>query len=94
MPSAKEVTGLNGFGYALLRPNTSGTIEIFASIALTAEAACTSTISNSPVYVSYNHGQIFNAMDIGLPNTLVFQLAGTPDDKILFAATSSSKYPK
>jgi len=48
--------------------------------------------SNSPVYVSYNHGQTFNAIDNGLPNTLVFQLAGTPDDAVLFAATEIGPY--
>ena len=39
--------------------------------------------SNSPVYVSYDHGQTFESMDEGLPNTLVYQLTGTPDDIIL-----------
>ena len=48
--------------------------------------------SNSAVYVSYNHGQTFSPMDNGLPNTLVFQLAGTPDDVILFAATEIGPY--
>ena len=48
--------------------------------------------SNSPVYVSENHGQTFTAMDNGLPHTLVFQLAGTPDDAILFAATEIGPY--
>ncbi len=48
--------------------------------------------SNSPVYVSENHGQTFTAMDNGLPHTLVFQLAGTPDDAVLFAATEIGPY--
>ncbi len=48
--------------------------------------------SNPAVYVSYNHGQTFSPMDNGLPNTLVFQLAGTPDDVILFAATEIGPY--
>ena len=48
--------------------------------------------SNSPVYVSYDHGQTFESMDEGLPNTLVYQLAGTPDDIILFAATEIGPY--
>ena len=48
--------------------------------------------SNSPVYVSENHGQTFNEMNNGLPSTLVFQLAGTPDDIILFAATEIGPY--
>ena len=48
--------------------------------------------SNPPIYVSYNHGQTFNPMDNGLPNTLVFQLAGTVDDELLFAATEIGPY--
>jgi len=48
--------------------------------------------SNSPVYVSYNHGETFVELNNGLPNTLVFQLAGTPDDIIIFAATEIGPY--
>jgi len=48
--------------------------------------------SNSPVYVSENHGQTFIEMNNGLPNTLVFQLSGTPNDEILFAATEVGPY--
>ena len=48
--------------------------------------------SNSPVYVSNNHGQTFEELDNGLPNTLVFQLTGTPDDALLFAATEIGPY--
>ena len=48
--------------------------------------------SNPPVYVSENHGQNFVSMDNGLPNTLVFQLAGTPTDDVLFAATEIGPY--
>ena len=31
-------------------------------------------------------------MDSGLPNTLVFQISGTPDDEVLFAATEVGPY--
>ena len=48
--------------------------------------------SNSPVFVSFNHGQTFSSMNNGLPNTLVFQLAGTSDDGLLFAATEVGPY--
>jgi len=48
--------------------------------------------SNAPVYVSENHGQTFEPMNNGLPNTLVFQLSGTLDDVILFAATEIGPY--
>jgi len=48
--------------------------------------------SNPAVYISTNHGQTFEIMDQGLPNTLVFQISGTPDDLILFAATEVGPY--
>tara|TARA_B100000029_G_scaffold516441_1_gene629862 strand:- start:3658 stop:6102 length:2445 start_codon:yes stop_codon:yes gene_type:complete len=48
--------------------------------------------SNSPVYMSENHGQNFIEMDNGLPSTLVFQISGTPNDAILFAATEIGPY--
>ena len=48
--------------------------------------------SNAPVYISDNHGQTFTEMDNGMPHTLVFQLSGTPDDAILFAATEIGPY--
>lgn len=48
--------------------------------------------SNSPVFVSDNHGQTFIELNNGLPNTLVFQLAGTPDDALIFAATEIGPY--
>ena len=48
--------------------------------------------SNSPVYLSDNHGQNFIEMNNELPNTLVFQLVGTPDDAVLFAATEIGPY--
>lgn len=43
--------------------------------------------SNSPVFVSTNDGTSFTAMSTGLPNTLVFDLAMSPDGAHLFAAT-------
>ena len=48
--------------------------------------------SNPAVYISTNHGQTFEIIDQGLPNTLVFQISGTPDDLILFAATEVGPY--
>jgi len=48
--------------------------------------------SNSPVYVSYNHGETFTELNNGLPNTLVFELAGTPNDDLIFAATEIGPY--
>ncbi len=48
--------------------------------------------SNPPVYVSYNNGITFNELSEGLPNTLVYDLSGTPDDKYFFAATEIGPY--
>ena len=48
--------------------------------------------SNPPVYKSENHGENFSSLNNGLPSTLVFQLAGTPDNSILFAATEVGPY--
>jgi hypothetical protein len=48
--------------------------------------------SNPPVYISENHGENFTPLDNGLPSTLVFQLAGTPNDDIMFAATEIGPY--
>ena len=48
--------------------------------------------SNPSVYISYNHGENFEALDEGLPNTLVYELYGTPDDAYFFAATEVGPY--
>ena len=48
--------------------------------------------SNAPVYKSTNHGQSFQSMTIGLPNTLVYQLASTDGGELLFAATAVGPY--
>ena len=48
--------------------------------------------SNPPVYISYDHGANFVPLNEGLPNTLVFELAGTPDDAYFFAATEVGPY--
>ncbi len=62
-------------------PNTSGMVIIGGS-----------GYSNPPVYISYDHGASFVPLNDGLPNTLVFELAGTPDDKYFFAATEVGPY--
>ena len=48
--------------------------------------------SNSPVYISYDHGVNFEVLNNGLPNTLVYKLAGTPNDQSFFAATEVGPY--
>jgi photosystem II stability/assembly factor-like uncharacterized protein len=53
---------------------------------------CGSGYSNPPVYHSVNHGQNFTSRATGLPSTLVFNIAGAPNDEFLFAATESGPY--
>ena len=48
--------------------------------------------SNPPVYISYNHGNNFEPLNNGLPNTLVYEITGTPDDSYFFAATEVGPY--
>jgi photosystem II stability/assembly factor-like uncharacterized protein len=48
--------------------------------------------SNPGVYVSTDFGQTFTAINSGLPNTMVFGLAATEDEKFLFAATEVGPY--
>lgn len=48
--------------------------------------------SNPPVYKTDNQGGSFSSMSAGLPNTLVFQLAATPEEDLLFAATEVGPY--
>ncbi len=62
-------------------PNTLGMVIIGGS-----------GYSNPPVYISYDHGHSFARLNDGLPNTLVYELAGTPDGKYFFAATEVGPY--
>ncbi len=48
--------------------------------------------SNPPVYRSTDGGQTFEAYSEGLPATLVFGFASTPDESLLFAATEAGPY--
>ncbi len=48
--------------------------------------------SNPGVFVTTDHGNTFFPMNRGLPKTLVYELAGTPDDELLFAATAVGPY--
>ncbi|MCL5991735.1 MAG: hypothetical protein M1419_06490 [Bacteroidetes bacterium] len=48
--------------------------------------------SNPGVYISYNNGQSFIPIDSGLPNTMIYEIAVTPDDKYIFAATEVGPY--
>lgn len=48
--------------------------------------------SNPAVYVSDNFGATFTPMADGLPPTLVYDLAITPDENLIFAATEAGPY--
>ena len=48
--------------------------------------------SNSPVYVSDDHGKTFRPINNGLPNTLVFELDCNADESLVFAATEVGPY--
>lgn len=62
-------------------PTTLGTVYIAGS-----------GYSNPPVYRSTDHGLTFSAMDHGMPNTLIYEMAITPDEDMLFAATEVGPY--
>jgi hypothetical protein len=53
---------------------------------------CGSGYSNPPVWRSTDGGQTFTAMSDGLPATLVQEMATTPDEKFIFAATDAGPY--
>jgi PKD repeat protein len=48
--------------------------------------------SNPGVFKSVHNGIDFEAFDTGLPETLVFNMALSPDDSLLFAATELGAY--
>ncbi|SEH05367.1 Uncharacterised protein [Candidatus Venteria ishoeyi] len=48
--------------------------------------------SNPGVYVSSDNGQNFLAIDNNLPQTLVYAMAITPNDELLFAATEAGPF--
>jgi hypothetical protein len=48
--------------------------------------------SNPAVYYSTDHGENFEEMSEGLPSTLVYDLAVSEDDSLLFAATEVAPY--
>ncbi len=48
--------------------------------------------SNPPVYKSTNHGQTFAPFSTGLPSTLVYGVAATETEDLLFAATEVGPY--
>ncbi len=48
--------------------------------------------SNPGVYESDDNGMSFNPIDSGLPNTMIYSIASTPDDEFIFAATEVGPY--
>lgn len=53
---------------------------------------CGSGYSNPPVYKSIDNGTTFTPMSAGLPSTLVYRMAGAPNDEFIFAATELGPY--
>jgi hypothetical protein len=48
--------------------------------------------NNPPVYLSEDGGRSFRAINQGMPPTLVFSLAATADEQLLFAATEAGPF--
>ncbi|NQU66394.1 MAG: hypothetical protein HQ510_00490 [Candidatus Marinimicrobia bacterium] len=48
--------------------------------------------SNPAVFMTEDHGGSFSSMNTGLPSTLVYELAATENEDILFAATEVGPY--
>ena len=48
--------------------------------------------STPGAYISDDHGENWTPIDSGLPKTLIYKIAVTPDDKYIFAATSAGPY--
>ena len=44
--------------------------------------------SNPPVFITENHGIIFDNMSEGMPSTLVYDIASTDEENFIFAATA------
>jgi hypothetical protein len=53
---------------------------------------CGSGYSNPPVWKSSDGGLTFTAISNGLPGTLVQEIAASPDEKFLYAATDDGPY--
>ncbi len=43
-------------------------------------------------YISEDHGKSWTPLDSGLPKTLIYKIAVTPDDEFIFAATAAGPY--
>jgi hypothetical protein len=48
--------------------------------------------SNPPVFASEDNGQTFTSISTGMPSTMVYEMAITPDDEMIFAATDAGPY--
>lgn len=51
-----------------------------------------SGFSNPGAFVTHDHGQNFTEITDGLPNTVIFQLAGGKNDSIIYAATEDGPF--
>ncbi|WNJ19676.1 T9SS type A sorting domain-containing protein [Pontibacter sp. G13] len=82
----RSISNLPGIQYfygndILPSPTTAGRVYVAGS-----------GYSTAPVWVSQDYGATFQSMSSGLPNTLVYGLATTPDERYLFAATELGPY--
>jgi hypothetical protein len=80
--------GFTGPGYNYLH----GTRILPSRINLGTVYLSGSGYSSSPVYVSHDNGASFEAMNNGMPPTMVFDMVASADEEVLFAATSSGPY--
>ena len=48
--------------------------------------------SNAPVFISYDAGESFEAMDNGLPQTTVFDMDYSEGEELIYAATEAGPY--
>ncbi|PKL84625.1 MAG: hypothetical protein CVV22_12100 [Ignavibacteriae bacterium HGW-Ignavibacteriae-1] len=83
-----ETMGFTGPGYNYLH----GTKVLPSRAHLGTIYIAGSGYSSSPIYVSRNNGISFEAMNNGMPPTMVYDLAASADEEVLFAATSSGPY--
>lgn len=83
-----ETNAFTGPGYNYLH----GTKILPSRINLGTVYLSGSGYSSSPVYVSHDNGATFDAVNNGMPPTMVYDLASSADEEVLFAATSSGPY--
>ena len=81
-------TGFNGpdghylYGAAIIPSNTElGKVYVGGS-----------GYSNPPAFISTNNGASFTSISNGIPSTMIYEMAISPNDEFLFAATDAGPY--